>query len=390
MPEREFLFEALPALPEGVPARGPKALEMLDVAAGTVNAYYLFDVADTIDLAALDGRVADVPAGAGAPRDGRIFPAHLEFVVPPAIVPLAEARAAGAACQVRIKAYDYGVVSLRLRFDAAGPWQRLVALADRVRTDGSAVALASELAQRFCDEHGDALDDRHPPLIEDYFIVSVHRFVEPIGATELLERDPNVLAGLLHGERRRLAAAEATEALRTRFSYFEDDLTVVQWDTAFIFDRPDNARAVEDILEFANSQLLELRTYDALLDRELDRIYEMGSRRFGRSVLGRREADRADSLRYLIADVLELLDRSSNALKVVGDAYDARIYRAAAQRLGLADWQRQIDRKLASVGEIYGFFTDEARSRRDEFLELIVIVLIALELIVGIATLVHH
>jgi hypothetical protein len=363
---------------------------MLDVAEGTVNAYYLFDVSDTIDLAALDGRVAHVPAGVGAPRDGRVFPGYLEFVVPPAIVSLGGGYAAGSDCRVRLKAYDYGVISLRLTFDAAGPWTDLVALAERVRTDGSALALASDMMQRFCDERAAALDDRHEPIVEDYFIISVHRFAEAIGATELLERDPNVLAGLLLGERRRLADDERVEALRTRFSYFEDDLTVVQWDTAFIFDRPDNARAVEDILEFANSQLLELRTYDALLDRELDRIYDLGSRRFGRSLLGRREADRADALRFLIVDVLELIDRSSNALKVVGDAYDARIYRTAAQRLGLADWQRQIDRKLASIGEIYGFFTDDARSRRDQFLEFIVIVLIALELIVGVATLVHH
>ena len=82
-----------------------------------------------------------------------------------------------------------------------------------------------------------------------------------------------------------------------------------------------------------------------------------------RSVFGRREADLAANVRYLIVDVLELIDRSSNALKVVGDAYYARIYRAAAARLGLADWQRQIDSKLASVGDIYRFFIDQARAR---------------------------
>jgi hypothetical protein len=363
---------------------------MLDIAAGTVSAFYLFDVSDTIDLAAIDGRAASVPVGAAAPREGRVAPGYLQFVVPPAVVRLGDVEAAGTSCRARIKAYDYGVVSLQLIFDAAGTWEHMVALADRVRTDGTAAALASDLVSAFCDERAAALDDRHTPLVEDYFVISVHRFAEPMTARELLDEEPNLLAGLLLGERRRLASEERSESLRTRFSYFEDDLTVVQWDTAFIFDRPENARAVEDILEFANSQLLELRTYDTLLDRELDRIYELGSRRFGRSLLGRREADRADSLRYLIVDVLELIDRSSNALKVVGDAYDARIYRAVAQRLGLADWQRQIDRKLASIGEIYGFFTDDARSRRDAFLESIVIVLIALELITGIATLVRH
>ena len=40
--------------------------------------------------------------------------------------------------------------------------------------------------------------------------------------------------------------------------------------------------------------------------------------------------------------------------------------------------------KLASVGEMYRFFTDEARNRRDLFLEWIVIVLIALEIVLAL------
>jgi uncharacterized Rmd1/YagE family protein len=58
--------------------------------------------------------------------------------------------------------------------------------------------------------------------------------------------------------------------------------------------------------------------------------------------------------------------------------------------LGLADWQRQVDTKLASVRDIYGFFIDQARGRRDEFLEFIVILLIAIEVVLGVVTLVRH
>jgi hypothetical protein len=164
----------------------------------------------------------------------------------------------------------------------------------------------------------------------------------------------------------------------------------VQWDTAFVYDRRESSDAIQDILEFANSQLLELRTYDALLDRELDSIYATQPGQRSRSFFGRREADLAGDLRYLIADVLELIDRSSNALKVVGDAFYARIYRAAAVRLGLADWQRQIDTKLTSVRDIYGFYIDQARNRRDSYLEFIVILLIAIEVVLGVVTLVRH
>jgi hypothetical protein len=132
---------------------------------------------------------------------------------------------------------------------------------------------------------------------------------------------------------------------------------------------------------------LELRSYDSLLDSELDSIYRLRAGRSTGSLLSRREAA---GLRQVIVDVLELLDRSSNALKVVGDAYYARVYHAAAARLGLADWQKQIDTKLKSVDDMYRFVMDQSHDRRNAFLELIVIVLIAMELIVGIATLVRH
>jgi hypothetical protein len=264
-----------------------------------------------------------------------------------------------------------------------------MSIAERARSDESIARFAESTAGRICDEYAHALDDRHAALIEDYLIVEIDRFEEPVDAESLLDDHSAALAGLLLGERKRLAATEAEEALRMRFSYHEDDLTIVQWDTAFVYDRKESARAIEDILEFANSQLLELRTYDALLDTELDGIYKMQPGGPPRSLRGQREAEQAATLRYLIVDVLELTDRSSNALKVVGDAYYARIYRAAATRLGLSDWQRQIDTKLASVGEMYRFFSDQSRSRRDQFLEVTIVALVAIEVVIGILTLLH-
>jgi hypothetical protein len=362
---------------------------MLEVAGGAVRAYYLFDVADTIDLAGMSALGGEKRAPAALPLRAHTSPSYLQFLVPPLVANLPETDFDGQRCAVRLKFYDYGVVSLRLTFDAAGTWSDLTALTERARSDERVAAFAQDTVTRICDEYAHALDERHPPLLEDYLIIEIDRFTEGVDAETLLDDHSDALAGLLLGERKRLAPSEVEEALRIRFSYHEDDLTIVQWDTAFVYDRRDSAGAIEDILEFANSQLLELRTYDALLDRELDGIYKMQPAGPPRSMRGRREADQAATLRYLIVDVLELTDRSSNALKVVGDAYYARIYRSAATRLGVADWQRQIDTKLASVREMYRFFSDQARSRRDEFLEVIIIVLVAIEVVIGILTLLH-
>src|SRR5208282_2444096 len=94
--------------------------------------------------------------------------------------------------------------------------------------------------------------------------------------------------------------------------------------------------------------------------------------------------DQVDRLRYLLVDIRELCDRSNNALKIIGDAFYARLYRGVALRLGLNDWQQQIESKLSSIGEIYRFATDKTQHARNQFLEIIIIILIAVEIIIGV------
>ncbi|HTD32478.1 MAG TPA: hypothetical protein VK665_02365, partial [Candidatus Elarobacter sp.] len=110
------------------------------------------------------------------------------------------------------------------------------------------------------------------------------------------------------------------------------------------------------------------------------------ARRFG---FGGQSAARAAKVRYLLVDVLELTDRATNALKIIGDAYYARLYRGVARRLGLPDWQQQIDAKLRSVSEMYRVFQDQAEYARSQVLEIVIIVLIAFEAVIGVLALRH-
>jgi len=353
---------------------------------GAFHAYFVYDVADTIDL----GRLASV-GGEGVAR----APLHLRreassasigFETQPVVARIPAAPGNTAA---RAKIFDYGVVSIRLSLPFAGTWPEYAAFTRRLRGDDGLPELARATLDRVLGEIAGALDEPHEPLVEDYFVFEVDAFEEPVSAESLLNAHAGALASLVLCEERRLMPLEAAEALRVNFAYFDDDLAIVQWDTAFVYDRPDGAQATLDILEFANTQLAELRTYDKRLDDELDTIYALESKRPTRR-FGRRQAqDAADRLRYLIVDIAELTDRSSNALKIIGDAYYARLYRGAAGRLGLKDWQQQIDAKIGNVNEMYRFFTDQAQASRSEFLEIIVILLIALELVLGLFALRH-
>ena len=62
-----------------------------------------------------------------------------------------------------------------------------------------------------------------------------------------------VLAADFHGK------GFATEVVRAALSYYPNDLVIVGWAAALVYDKPDATSAVIDLLEYANTQLLEFR-----------------------------------------------------------------------------------------------------------------------------------
>jgi hypothetical protein len=365
------------------------------ISAASFYASFLFDVADTIDLKKL-GRIAGESAEP-APLRMRTAPSpeHIQFAVPPLAANLASVTIDGHLAAVRAKIYDYGVISVRFAFPYSGTWTGFAELANGLRHGDQLANEARRLLAEILADCASALVERHDTLVEDYFTCAVEQVAPPLDAATLLAESKPAIVALMMAETRDLSPDEQAEVLRLRFSYFPDDLVIVQWDCAFILDTRENALVLLDLFEFANSQLVEFRTYDAHLDAQIDTIYGLDlTRRLRLRPLRRREAEqRADQLGYLLVDVRELSDRASNALKIIGDAYYARVYRAVAARLGIDVWQREIESKLNSVGEVYRYLIDQAQAARGEFLELIVIALIAIEIVVGVLGLLvtwHH
>lgn len=357
------------------------------IAKAAFRAFFVYDVADTIDLARL--RTVRGQGVSRAPLQLRREASSdfIQYPVVPLIVRLPDLEEYDAT--LRAKIFDFGVVSIRISIPFIGSWDDYGASTRRWRGDPRLEAQARAALEDVLLEISEALDDPHPALVEDYFILEVDRFAEDVEAARLSGDLASPLAQLLLFEDRPLVRGEQIEALRLSASYYDDDFVVVQWDAAFVYDRAEGAEAVEDILEFANSQLVEFRTYDARLDAELDTIYAGDPGRRHDSFMNRAAASRAAQVRLLLVDILELTDRTSNALKIIGDAYYARLYRSIASRLGLADWQRLIDAKLRSVSEIYRVFQDQAQHARSEVLEIIIIVLVAVEAVLGVLALRH-
>ena len=117
------------------------------------------------------------------------------------------------------------------------------------------------------------IEPRQTPLTEDYLVFAVNELSRPHTADELVEHHGDVIASVLRGERAPLSRQERDEILRHRISYLANDLVIPTWNAAFVYDTPAGTLAAVEIVEFANSQLLQFRYYDELLDNALASIY---------------------------------------------------------------------------------------------------------------------
>jgi hypothetical protein len=177
-----------------------------------------------------------------------------------------------------------------------------------------------------------------------------------------------------------LSASEQQEVLQSRISYYPNDLAVIGWNATFVYDTPAGSATAIQLLEYANSQLLEFRHYDELLTSELNVAHDLVER--GNGLPARwRLAGAASRLQTVALDVTNLAERVDNAIKFLSDMFSARLYRLAATKVGVPDYKDLVDEKLATARELYGFMIEQFHQARAFVLELIVVIILVIELI---------
>ena len=357
----------------------------LRIEKGTLHVVVAYDVGLSVDLERCRHLVKDLTELATIRHKG-VAPPFFQFDPLPlrvthAIAPLSIGRFPSSA-QVELVVYDFGGISVMYEVPIAGSVEELVGLS----CDLAASALFRD-DSRVRVEHLMKLIEPSVtrPNIEDlneeYSIFQVSRFAGDPRPETLHAEHAQVLARLLRAERDPLSEQEVAEALGARVSFGLSDVAIIDWNAALVYDaEPED---VISVLEFANLQLLELRYLDARLDASLDRSYEILGARRGLTQLrlpGRTRAELRRVAQFRVDGAI-LFEQVNNALKLIGDQYLARVYRGAAQRYRLAEWNTGILRKLETIEDIYEKVHDHATEIRMEVLEWIIILLIALELL---------
>jgi hypothetical protein len=348
------------------------------VLTGSFHLLILFDVAEAIQLDDVRGRLG-VPVAERAPTFSRPAPEYVRFERPPVIETLPAIPFDGRqTMEGRIKYYDYGVVSVELELPFKSDWDELVLQSSWWIANSSVEQKAEEILRPRLDRNASALVKPYTHwLSEDYYIVSVR---SEHSAAELLAEHGGEIARIVRGESAELSSDEQREILQSKLSYYPNDLLVVGWTAAFVLDSHAGAQPTMQLLEYANTQLLEYRHYDELLTRVLADVYaslERGSGFLRRWSIARK----AEELNTLRLDIMELAERTDNAIKFLSDMFYARLYRLAAARVGVPDYRRLVEDKLRTAGELYQFMVNQFHQARGFVLEVMVVVILMIEIV---------
>lgn len=364
----------------------------VEIRAAAINVFYLFDVAQALDLAAVRQHLG--PRARAARLDDKAAgPPPIRYSLVSAPVEC-DGGAFGADAldgfRVRVKFYDYGVISLLLSRPFSGSWNELIdAGVNLIESEPLEQHAAEACAAVVKDVRHTLTNPRDSVLGEDYLVFAITNLEPRCSGDEMLRRHGADIAQLLRGERQLLSLQEREEVLKSRLSYLADDLVVPAWNAAFVYDTEAAAAATMEIMELANSHLLEFRYHDDLLDDELARIYaELEKPRWLDRWVGRRHERAARHVQSLVIDVNELTDRMENAVKFVGDIYSARLFGNLAHRLGLDRWKRNVDEKLTTLSDIYRFAVEQTSISQANTLEAAITLICAIELwllVAGIA-----
>jgi hypothetical protein len=214
---------------------------------------------------------------------------------------------------------------------------------------------------------------------EDYITFFIEEFSDPELRPSELPLKVEIPNLLLAEKKGNLSLKLKNKILENTFQYFDDDLVVVDWNSALVVE-PSGSMDVPLVIEFALNQLLEMRYYDDLLDEKLSRLYSSVTGK-KRGVFSNQYSELAEEAGQIYLEISEIIENVENSFKTVGDFYLATIFRETSKRFRYEDWTKSINEKLNNLAEISKLLHSEVNESRNHSLEIIIIILIAIEVI---------
>jgi hypothetical protein len=356
---------------------------MTRILQGQALALFAFDVGYEVSLERLSAMIATTPIQPLSRK--KQTPTYLQYTKPPQILHLGLATGHfPTPGNIHATIFDFGAVSISYRWNLVQDGAPLLTDLPRVSHDLYSLNLeahAKEQVENLMRKIESAIvRPRLAELMEDYYLFIIENLAEPMTAEELIANHRADLAQTLRFEKLSLSREQQDEALSQSISYYENDVTLVDWNAAIIYDRDYEDTA--NVLELLNVELLEARYIDRQLDKRISEYASLVRKRIEWPIPLRTPYRQAiEDLAELRLESALLSERVENALKLVGDLFLARLHSAAAKRFYLQEWDTIISRKLEIISDFYELLNDRLHTVQSQTLEIIIVVLILVELV---------
>ncbi len=354
---------------------------------GHVVALFAFDVGYEVDLEKIRELLTTTPVQPLSRK--KQTPTYLQYSKPPQWLHLgATAELLTRPGSIQATIFDFGCVSIAYRWPIALPDEPLdLARLPEISHDlyeRNLEAHARELIESLRQQMNPAIT--RPALslmVEDFYSFVIERLDQPLDEETLLAEHGATLAQILRFETKPLSHELQAEVLSQRLSYYQNDLVLLDWNAAIIFDA--DYEDTLNVLELLNVELLEARYVDAQLDTQLENYARLIRQPKEKTFPFRNPYAKAiQDLTELRIESALLSERVENALKLIGNLYLARLHDLAVQRFKLQEWEGQIKQKLDVASEFYQLLNDRVHTAQSHTLEWIVIVLILVEVVMGL------
>jgi len=362
---------------------------------GSIVFQYFYDCGGEVNLSLIPARLGLVEQRPR--RRMRILaPKYEHLGLIPLMGRLGEVEVEGHKLEVEGKIFPVGAIeiSLILRFEGRDVDSviRLVGMDERKVKSGGQETRLEEIARRYFEDlkrkirRAIVLPYQATEVPETYTLILLTGSDPPLSASDFLTKFRKHAAGLLRGEVewRSLSRKEVDDSLRSFLSYSNRDLILVDWYSTLIYEQEGYADDYVRMIELAKIQLLELKTYDSILDFETEKAYgvlraafpkRMGVRWGSRSY---QELLRTTSeLAELRVEIMEYVGDLRNILKYTGEWYLGKIYRLASERFRIPEWLSLVDKKLDQLQELYAMAMERLDVQHASSMEFLTLLLIA-------------
>lgn len=210
-------------------------------------------------------------------------------------------------------------------------------------------------------------------MSEEYSVFTVTNYQ---GDPEQFFEHKEMIASLLKSEKNRLDPQEIEYTLSTQIKYAKNDLVIIDWDGAFLFDPEGDMDSTIELFQLANLQLLRYRILDKDLDERLHKIASLIEHAPEKSKIFFKAKEVNQALKDTIlvrSGSIHEFQALERDIKLIGDWYWARLYELIAKKFKTEDWRKSVKDKLDALEDVYTIASENftvSWERRAHIIEL--------------------